>query len=730
MKKKGLTITLILLAVPVFFMADKILRQGSTGTRLPSVNVQPPAAAAGSDERMPDNAAWRSRQVERIVEGMLALRDPRTKLLPSHIGHPGFQKLGFLYDNVVIALALHAAGRQADAEKIMDYFTARLRINLQEIESNADTNNQYGIVKLLPARAGGSPQKGIINAFDYTSQEPQGQGMLEYVVSPGPTSFLVFAMFHVNAKKYRNDALRLAEILLSMQDARGGVCDGDREPGKIHTEPHMDSYSVFCMIYEVTGDLKWKDAADRAFGWFKSNVFHPEDGSVDQGLWSNRPNRVFAEDCYSWTMAGPAGDGLALATLKKMTDYWLRRCLTRVTLPLPDGTTRTLTLVDFTDPLSKESVACRHGQHPMGSIEWTGGAILALQKNAVRFWNAGDRDTAQFYKSVAEILTDQALNSFYSIEQPRKAYVSFYATGQGVAVGPFGSVKTDDPKGWYTPFWNAEPLRGRPVKGGSSVAMWPVFPYFGLNPFVLHDAYKTAYDRIPFTKSYYAKAARFIGGVTEGRKYVETLPREIPDADTQIVEPQNYLRSMWKNFNMAEDARPRDKALVQKYYKEVIRWANYVVNDPEWIELARRDNRLKQKELNGIVIYPWGMTSSNNRGKTHRVIRRYPILNDVGTAMWGLAVANEEIGNIAESKYWICRIIDEVPLHQVAAIEIDADTNRQTKLINGYWNALVAWEDNPGGIELDRRMGVLYREVLKEKKQKSAKPQEVKLPES
>ena len=163
-------------------------------------------------------------------------------------------------------------------------------------------------------------------------------------------------------------------------------------------------------------------------------------------------------------MAGPAGDRMSFEDLEIFTNTMLKKSLTQVTLELPNGQTKTIILVDFTDPGNvhmkitdpevPQGMAERGGFHPMGSMEWTGGVILALQKNAVRFWNSGEarhRETAQFYKGLAEFLIKESLQGFYELEG-LEGLLTFYATGQGVPVG----------HDWDTPVFFM--LRVKPVK--------------------------------------------------------------------------------------------------------------------------------------------------------------------------------------------------------------------------------------------------------------------------
>jgi hypothetical protein len=372
----------------------------------------------------------------------------------------------------------------------------------------------------------------------------------------------------------------------------------------------------------------------------------------------------------------------------------------------------------------------RGGRHAMGSIEWTGGAILALQKNAARCWQSGNTDSAKFYKALAEILLDESLNAFYYIQTPKKAFVSFYATGQGVGVGQFGSISCGDPAGWKTPFWYTAKESGASIKGGSLIAAWPLLPLFGNNPFIIHDPYKEAYDRIPYTEKHYEQAKAFMAEVTAPRSFTETLSPDSPDPEKQLVEPQYFIHAMWDRFIKAQEAQKAENTeQAGRYYKEVIYWASRVVNDEKWLRLACRDNELKRQEIKGILYYPWGQTFPCNKCKVNDMVYRYPLLNEMGVAMWGLAVSNAELGRRNNAKYWIGRIIDEVPLHQIAAMYNDPDTGASTELICGYWNALEAWEDNPGGNALDESLGELYREVLAERNLTSAKPAVVTFPD-
>jgi len=663
-----------------------------------------------------------------IGEAIIALRNPHTKLSPSHWGHPGYENLAFLYDKAIDALILNALGYAQEAQDILDYFAARLRIPIQEIRLRADINGVYGILKLY--RAGEQARvetKALLNAFDITSVRKQGKGSLEFCTTPGPISFLIFAMLGVDSDKYRLEASTLGEVLLAMQDEEGGVRDGDRDFDKIHTEPHIDAYAAFRMLYEVTGEEIWQQAAEKAWGWFERNVYQPQKGIIDQGVWYGERNKIFAEDVYSWTMASPAGDRIPLFVLKKLTETMLSESLVEITLSLPDGRRPTVILVDFSNSEDQRVEDVRGGFYPMGSVEWSAGCVLALKKNAVRFWQGGQEITARFYKALAEYLQQEIIKCFYSLNEVR-GRMTFYATAQGVEVGPFGSIEQGGASGWKTPFFYVRTPQGKvALKGGSAIGGWVVFPALGVNPFILNDRFLGIYKCIPSTPEDERKAYKFLRERVSSRTISEEIPTAAPSRATQIVEPGVFNYQMWKAFSYAYAARERGNyALAKAYFREAIEWAERTISDSHWFSMAKRDNRLKEKEMGGIISYPWGQTYPENDHPLHYAILRYPFLNEVAVAMWGMATAHFELGDRAKAKYWMIRIMEDVPLHQIADIVgIESDT---PGMIRGYWNALVSWENNSSTQKRSRGISNLYQEILKEKGISSARPEFISSP--
>ncbi|MCK5707480.1 MAG: hypothetical protein KAI43_07480 [Candidatus Aureabacteria bacterium] len=647
-----------------------------------------------------------------VAKGILSLRNPHTGVPPSHWGHPGYEDLVFTYDIAVMSMLLEVAGYEKQAEEILDYLILRYRTPKKDIIKKMDTNYSLGFLKMYK-QPYGKPVKSIINAFDISSNEPYGRGQLEYWTTPGPVSFLIFALLQVNKEKYKQDAIEMGYTLLAMQDNEGGVRDGDRFPNYIHTEPHVDACAAFDMLYRVTGDKKWQKASDKGFKWFKKYVYRPEDEIIDQGFWDGTRSFIFATDAYSWTIAGPIGDRLSLKNIKKITNTMLLRCLVKITVDLPDGKRREVILTDFTNPRDPFIIKCRDGFHPMGSMEWVGGVILALQKNSVRFWEAEYEDTAKFYKAIAEILIENSKKCFYYPKKLKGGAITFYATGQGKEVG----------HAWETPYYYVRSSKNKPiVKGGSLVGGWPVFPYLGFNPFSLEDNYYETYKKIKIKDTDIKKAEKYINKAVRTKTYIEKVSTEIPDIIKQVVEPGKFNNHIWKALEKA--AKKKENGNIEeanKYYFETIKWSYMVTKNPVWMHQAKRDNFLKEKEVGGIIWYPWGMTIPKNDHELHYRIMRYPILNEIGTALWGLIYSFSALKDSEKAKENIRKVIKDVSLHQIPDVEYNPETKKMD-IIKGYWNLLTSIEEMPVASDTDMRMKNSYQEVLDEMGLKSASP--------
>jgi hypothetical protein len=660
------------------------------------------------------NSAYAGRIIstDEIVNSIVVLQNQKTGLCPSHYGHPGYEDLAFFYDKSVDALILKAAGRQTEAENILDYFTKRLDIPIDEIRTKMDTNNIYGILKLL--RLNDTQQteiRSLINTVDISSDWPQGRAILEFWTTPGPLSFFIFALLQVNASKYAKYARMIGDVIILMQAEGICIIDGDRAPGRIHTEPHADGFAALLMLYDVTKEKKWKDAAEGAYSCFENKLYDPGEARIIQGEWSGTPTEIFALDAYSWSMAGPIGDRLKLDNLKKCTEFMLKKSLVKLSVLLPGDIRKEVILCDFTDPQNAEVKKSRGGFHPMGTIEWTAGVVLALQKNSTRLWKGDQQETARYYKAMAEKLMNECMSCFYQIGKTG-CKMTFYASGQGIEVAPFGSIRSGFNGGWKTPFYYVKEDDSVLVSGGSSVGAWILLPYLGSNIFILGDDYKNTYDQIALKEEDIKKAEKFLEEAAAERYFREDIVTSAPLGDIEIIEPYIFNKKVWESMGLAFGfAKEGNAGQARKHFKAAIVWAKIVVNNAEWMKLAKRDNMLKKETLKGIVSYPWGTTFKNNSHPCHTAILRYPLLNEIALSCWALTVANYELGNKDEAGYWMREIIKELSLHQIP-VTVTTEAGENTDLIKGYWNALISWRDNPGNNQIDEKLGTLYRRLV------------------
>ncbi|VAX37325.1 hypothetical protein MNBD_UNCLBAC01-1389, partial [hydrothermal vent metagenome] len=482
----------------------------------------------------------RAHMVDQISLGIISGANKQTGIAISHLSFPGFETTKFIYDAAIDPLVLKASGKQKRAEIAMDRYARALRF----AKENNNRAGILGIVKTFEGRYGPNNVRGLINAINVKSTQPQGQGSKEYKVTPGPNAFMAMSFLGVNTKRYLDVALMLGELLLSMQKADGSVQAGYYDVDNIHIEPHMDAFAVFQQLYEVTNDQKWKKAADKAWKYFvTSGAYDPKNNAIWPGVHNGRVNKSFATDNHSWTMAGPGGDRMSLSELQGFTATMLTKSLTRITLELPDGKVKTVILVDFADPEDPEIIGARGGFYPMGSVEWTAGVILALQKNAVRFWKSNNLEyqkTGQLYKALAEYLTVQALDTFYELPG-LDGVLSFYATGQNVPTG----------HGWSTPIFYFK--RGdNIVRGGSFISSWIALPIKGLNPLILRDTYKKSYDQIPLDSSIKQKASRFITQAVTGRSFQEKFVTVGQKKKVKKILPRikKVSSSDWEDLNI------------------------------------------------------------------------------------------------------------------------------------------------------------------------------------
>ncbi len=632
----------------------------------------------------------------KIAQGLLKNANEETGLIPSHFGHPGYENIAYLYDLAHNAIELKLTGHIHEARKITDYLAARLRIPEDTVEKSKNLHGTYGIRMIVDLEE--YRVKGLVNALDVRNTSTAGQGSLEYLTTPGPMAWMGLAFLHIDPKEYLTEAIQMGEGLLLMMDEKGGIRDGNRGPNNIHVEPHMDSYALFRALAQITGDQKWKEAEDKTLAWFLNNALDPEKGTIYQGIWDGRPSPPHATDAYTWSIAS-AHEHLSLDTLKKLIATVEAKSLVNITFTRPDAKTVQVIMSDFTDPSDPEVQAPsqslfdgihRGEYHPAGSAEWLAGYILMLQVAAVKSWEAGDKEYAIAAKSKANALLENAAESFHEYEGGR--YAS-YATGQWLATA----------FNWRTPLWT------HPGDGSTSSA-WFIFVLLGFNPFDVINGDKLARELEEIPTLPREEALELLRKSVVHPPFIEKGPQDLPKELFTVDQPAWFLNEAGQHggaWGALNDAR---KTGDKEIYQEAIVWASSAFD--KWGRLAEQENRVKSEEVNGIVKSVWGDEKNNDStSSVYQTIWRYPLLNEITSAVWVLAQAHFDLGQPEEAEKWL-NWLAEYNLGQIHSPQARA-----------YWNPCKSLESG------EEEMESLFKKVLRDRGMGSAQPSEVPVEE-
>lgn len=661
-----------------------------------------------------------------LIYNLHSMTNKRTGLAPDYWGDERFANYAALSHKMNDAIAYFASGYQEDAEKILDYFARRLDIPKEVIDEKKDSNNNYGILKLITHSSAGTDHVGILDGIATNNNSRAGKALSNFFVAPRSLAMSISAFLHVNQEKYKKYALLLGETLLAFQDSENGaILDNDRIRNYTHSADQIAAYSAFVMLSQIDDDPKWAKAAEDALYWFNSRVFSSSHLSIAQGFGDNKDNSTYTTSAYTSLFLSPAADDLSITVIKSMTDKILENSLCNVSLYLPDGRWIQATLADEYNPKSKAIIDARGELHPRGSFEQTVYLILMLQKNSVRLINH-DFDAAKSYKAIAESLTLDLSNTFYNAKGLR-GLTSFSDTIQNKKYIELGANPTAMQEEIYSPYFyvkNPEFPEQSQI-GSTSISSMFNLIFYGINPFVLNDDFSERYISLPISDKHRSDAVYKLKLAVREKIINEPTPEE-SETDITFSEPGKYNEQMWKYFSQAEGYKNNGDMYNSRIsYEQALEWALKTVNNTKWYLLAMTENKKKSRQHNGLIDYPYGITFPGNDSSLHNAILRYPILNEMGAAMWAIAVINYEFANREEAKSWIRKIIEDFPLHQIPTT---AQTeNGKERLINGYWNALEAWEDNPNQEVRDQKMQSLYMEVLKEMGLETAKPKKVKL---
>ena len=244
------------------------------------------------------------------------------------------QNAAFTYDNAMAAMAFLAGGREREARLLLDSFVYAVE------------HDRYKPDRLRNAYAGGD-----ITAFPGWGDAARLPGWYDFEAKTwyedryqvgtnvGNTAFAALALLQYDARYGAPEYVALAcklmdRVIAEYSHAAPGFIAGydgwaEGTPPVVYphtyksTEHNIDAYAVFSRLYTLTGEQRYKDAADSALAFLLS-MYDAENryfytGTKDDGVTPNRDQTVL--DTQVWT-ALALGDAFepyaaALATAEK-----------------------------------------------------------------------------------------------------------------------------------------------------------------------------------------------------------------------------------------------------------------------------------------------------------------------------------------------------------------------------------------------------------------------------
>ena len=316
------------------------------------------------------------KETDGVLRWLLAHRDEPTGLPYSHVGDPRFERWTITYDAAVVALAYVAAGRTADAEKILDFYLKTPQV----------------------WRLGG-----IIEAV-VAGEQVSGK---DWSVRSGANLWMGIAALHVyqatGEPRFLELARTLADFALALQDKIpdsfnfGGIplgppgdpaFENDQRLGHdpsqrtfqeiFATEVNIDAYVLFSMLAKETREESYHRAAQDVFAWLKAFGYNNRLHRFNRGY----GDEAAATDVHSWAVSALGWYGLesiAPGSTENILRFVEEQCLVEVGIRKPDGTTVQVRGVDFVDRDSAKALK----RNVMISPEWTfqlANAYLRLER--------------------------------------------------------------------------------------------------------------------------------------------------------------------------------------------------------------------------------------------------------------------------------------------------------------------------------------------------------------
>ena len=372
--------------------------------------------------------------LDKMYQWLKVHQNPRTGLVMSFEGDSDISNWAFIYD---LSLAAQAYANFSDferARKIFDFFNRKA------------------------TRQG----RQFFNAYYVNDGSPA-----EYVVQSGPNIWLGIAIMQYTKKTKDTDFVNLAEeiasgiIDLQNQDRDGGIRGGP-DIEWYSTEHNLDAYAFFKMLYKITGQLRYQEAANKVLNWLVLNTYDKFDLPIKRG----KGDSTIATDTYAWSIASIGPQKLEELGMDpdRIIEFAEQNCSAEVSFIRPEGQSVKIKGFDFA---SQRHLA--RGQ--VVSSEWTAQMVMAYKIMADFYAKKGMTAKASAYSAKADEYLSALSNMIISSPSP---------SGQGESCLPYATSDfVDTGHGWLTP-------KGKST-GSVSGTAYTLFAYYNYNPLELKE---------------------------------------------------------------------------------------------------------------------------------------------------------------------------------------------------------------------------------------------------
>jgi len=367
--------------------------------------------------------------VQKMFDWLKLHQNPRSGLVVSYEGDKELQNISFLYDQALVAIAYIKFSDFSRANKIFDFF----RYKAKKVNG------------------------GFLNAYYTNDGQPA-----EYTVHSGPNIWLGIAIAHyINKTKDKTYLGFLREITdwvisLQNQDKEGGIKGGPQTEW-YSTEHNLDAYALFKMAYALTGQNKYKEAAEKIINWLILHAYDRPEVPVKRG----KGDSTIATDTYAWSIAslGPAKLEELGMNPDNIVEFAEQNCAVEIEYLNPASEKIKIKGFDFAvyQHLARKGVI---------SCEWTAQMILAYKIMAKFYLQKNLPKKSTYYEEKARDYLNDLFKMLISSPSP---------IGWGESCLPYASEElVDTGHGWVTP-------KGKTTGSVASTA-YGLFAYYGFNP--------------------------------------------------------------------------------------------------------------------------------------------------------------------------------------------------------------------------------------------------------